>query len=82
MNIVQEKAVQQLAAWDKAVGRERQVLDTNLYQSGFSLRDSESNRYPQQRAREGEAGGNENRCHMNGYSTYEEDVTPPSSSKY
>jgi hypothetical protein len=43
INIVQEKFGRQLKEWDQTNGRERQTLDTNLYQSKFALHDSHSN---------------------------------------
>jgi hypothetical protein len=42
VNIVQSKFGKQLRDWDKANGRERLVLDKNLYQSKHALMDSHS----------------------------------------
>jgi hypothetical protein len=49
VNRVQKRSAAQLAACDKETGRRRRVLDTNLYQSKYALRDSPSNVYLAQR---------------------------------
>ena len=80
VNGMQKKAARQLAAWDKSVGRERWSLDTNLYQSGFALRDSESNRYLQQKEQENQGYDGDSTSFVNGYSAYG-DETPALPSK-
>jgi hypothetical protein len=49
VNIVQAKTQTQLISWDQKMGRRRRILDSNLYQSEHSRKDSPSNTYLDQR---------------------------------
>jgi pyruvate decarboxylase len=64
VNIVQERFGRQMREWDQANGRERHVLDTNLYQSKYALHDSASNEFVR---RHGQETGEKEQAFEKGY---------------